>query len=69
MNPAASERKRKEVQPERFCVANGCLWRLSSGPCRKHMFTTQGWNPPTSIGIAVYCNDIPLGSDMEPLDK
>ena len=34
MNPAASERKRKEKHPELFCPK--CLWRLASGPCPRH---------------------------------
>lgn len=36
MNPAQSERLRKEKTPSAFCSAPKCLWRLSSGPCRNH---------------------------------
>ena len=36
MNPAASERKRKEKSPERFCPNSRCLWRRASGPCPRH---------------------------------
>ena len=36
MNPAASERKRKEKSPEKFCPNSRCLWRRASGPCPRH---------------------------------
>ena len=35
-NPAASVRRNKEDHPERYCPTPNCLWRISSGPCRKH---------------------------------
>ena len=36
MNPAASERKRKENSPEKFCPNSRCLWSRASGPCPRH---------------------------------
>ena len=35
-NPAASERRRKEAHPEKFCPNSRCLWRKASGPCPRH---------------------------------
>ena len=29
-------REYKEAHPERYCPTPKCLWRMSSGPCRKH---------------------------------
>ncbi len=29
-------RLNKESHPERYCPVNNCLWRISSGPCKKH---------------------------------
>jgi len=33
---AAKVRKNKELHPERYCSAKGCLWAVSSGKCPKH---------------------------------
>lgn len=33
---AAKYRQDKENYPESYCQEPRCLWRLSSGPCRKH---------------------------------
>lgn len=33
---AGSVRRNKESHPERYCPVSNCLWRMSSGPCRKH---------------------------------
>ena len=33
---AARVRAHKDARPELYCVAPRCLWRLSSGSCRKH---------------------------------
>lgn len=36
MNPAASERKRKEKSPEKFCPIVRCLYRTDGSFCPKH---------------------------------
>jgi hypothetical protein len=33
---AGAVRRDKETHPEKYCSNKHCLWRLSSGPCRKH---------------------------------
>lgn len=38
---AASVRRNKEDHPERYCHVPACLWRINSGPCRKHANTFQ----------------------------
>lgn len=41
MNPAKSERLRKEKNPSAFCPSPNCLWRASSGECPKHQRQVQ----------------------------
>lgn len=35
-------RERKEKHPHLYCPHPRCLWRLSSGPCPKHMKEEEG---------------------------
>ena len=79
---AKAVRLNKERHPERYCSDPGCLWALSSGPCRKHpglagrcqgCHLTRGMNASGNVEAHadVYKRDQPpcAGAGKPPIER
>lgn len=51
---AAKVRAAKEEHPERYCSARGCLWRVTSGPCRNHGLRVASGDERVAELVAAY---------------